>query len=751
MTTPSPRPPTSTTLAVLWLSLAVSSGCGGPAESGGEQAFDDGDLAAEHSASEALAPTSLPVPPGISPDDPLVLKGYLDAALYHRPRRPVDPTGRLDSTAGLQQALDDAYTYGLALYLRRGTYRISNTLTARQAAGPGAACAEAIPGGSGAGRYNTPHDMARAPVLVGQAGANPVLVLTDRLPAYAATAPDLKPVISFRNVERGSACAFNMNVRGIDLVLGANPKAFGIDMPAAQSSTIEDVRVDATGAYAGIIGTPARGNSGIDVEVIGGEYGLISTEDRGIAFQGLTLRGQRRASFRLEGGESLAITGFRFAPASTGKAVELVGSGKGLVLVDGTIELPPDSTAPRAIDNAGRSNMFLGNVYLKSSVELLAEGPGGRPLAGSATWTRVLQYVYSPTTPTTLSLEDGVLSSAAVRLSVAPETTSPPAQLVRLHSLQRSPSFETVAVVDARVAGAKGDGVTDDTRALQAAIDTGRPVFLPRGDYRLTAPLVLPRDAQLFGVPGMRSRLFPAWNASATTFAVDTELDVQGISRAYLGDVLIFLPAGSLAETHIGGVSWRLGGTATLHQVATDSVRGKEVAAARQALRVSGGHSGGRFHGFRASKSFGKNAGSRGLLITGASGPATFYGMNIEHGGGDYNVELTRTTHARFFGLKTETQFLEGEPIRPFARVQDSSNIFFGGFVGLYVGGGVNDALQFVRSDRVLAAVIHTTRGGKVDPPGDLIVEELGGRRVAVPGEADCGLYRRGTFEPGRF
>lgn len=39
--------------------------------------------------------------------------------------------------------------------------------------------------------------------------------------------------------------------------------------------------------------------------------------------------------------------------------------------------------------------------------------------------------------------------------------------------------------------GAVGDGSADDTAALQAAIDTGRTVYLPRGDYRVTGELLL--------------------------------------------------------------------------------------------------------------------------------------------------------------------------------------------------------------------------------------------------------------------
>jgi hypothetical protein len=55
---------------------------------------------------------------------------------------------------------------------------------------------------------------------------------------------------------------------------------------------------------------------------------------------------------------------------------------------------------------------------------------------------------------------------------------------------------ESVSVKDF---GAVGDGVTDDTVAIQAALDAGRWVFLPRGIYRTTSELVIKKNSGLIG------------------------------------------------------------------------------------------------------------------------------------------------------------------------------------------------------------------------------------------------------------
>lgn len=58
--------------------------------------------------------------------------------------------------------------------------------------------------------------------------------------------------------------------------------------------------------------------------------------------------------------------------------------------------------------------------------------------------------------------------------------------------------------------GAMGDGVTDDWKALQRAVDKFDIVFLPKGFYRLSRPLVLRRTGvSLVGVGRTISFLMP--------------------------------------------------------------------------------------------------------------------------------------------------------------------------------------------------------------------------------------------------
>ncbi len=60
-----------------------------------------------------------------------------------------------------------------------------------------------------------------------------------------------------------------------------------------------------------------------------------------------------------------------------------------------------------------------------------------------------------------------------------------------------------VANVKSSTYGAIGDGSTDDTTAIQAALDSGLPtVYLPEGTYKVSSPLRIPARVQMVGVGG---------------------------------------------------------------------------------------------------------------------------------------------------------------------------------------------------------------------------------------------------------
>lgn len=65
--------------------------------------------------------------------------------------------------------------------------------------------------------------------------------------------------------------------------------------------------------------------------------------------------------------------------------------------------------------------------------------------------------------------------------------------------------------------GAIGDGVTDDTSAIQAAVNSARLVFLPTGTYKTTSVITIPAATTIYGAG--RSTVVNAYGCDAFTIA----------------------------------------------------------------------------------------------------------------------------------------------------------------------------------------------------------------------------------------
>jgi parallel beta-helix repeat protein len=83
--------------------------------------------------------------------------------------------------------------------------------------------------------------------------------------------------------------------------------------------------------------------------------------------------------------------------------------------------------------------------------------------------------------------------------------------------------------------GAKGDGVTDDTVAVQAALDQansdgGGVVYLPEGTYRITASLVAKSNVTLQGPGGRAATIKQDNNVNLSMLINDTAADLENFT-----------------------------------------------------------------------------------------------------------------------------------------------------------------------------------------------------------------------------
>ena len=114
--------------------------------------------------------------------------------------------------------------------------------------------------------------------------------------------------------------------------------------------------------------------------------------------------------------------------------------------------------------------------------------------------------------------------------------------------------------------GAVGNGVADDTTAIQAAVDAanalgGGTVYLPQGDYKITAPITIYSNIRFIGAGG-----------TSTTITKTTNTPVAASATASL--VCLFLQSMGDASGDVNCILW-----------VTDAIRAEKVEIAHMRLR----------------------------------------------------------------------------------------------------------------------------------------------------------------------
>ncbi|KAI1275555.1 glycoside hydrolase family 55 protein [Xylaria sp. FL0933] len=172
---------------------------------------------------------------------------------------------------------------------------------------------------------------------------------------------------------------------------------------------------------------------------------------------------------------------------AVGSAILLDSSFKGT-----QVAVKTAYTSGTTPDTAG--SLILENVSL-TNTPTAVQGASGSLLAGGSTtitaWGQGHRYV----------------SGADRELSGAITANTRPSVLTGTNGYysRSKPQYETLSasnIVSARAAGAKGDGTTDDTAALQSAINSavnGKVLFLDYGLYKVTKTITIPAGAKIVG------------------------------------------------------------------------------------------------------------------------------------------------------------------------------------------------------------------------------------------------------------
>jgi hypothetical protein len=299
---------------------------------------------------------------------------------------------------------------------------------------------------------------------------------------------------------------FYSGISNVNFEIGpGNPAAIAVRFHVAQHSFLQYMRFQVGDGRAALEDV---GNNASDLRIEGGRYGIITVRTApGWQFllMDSTLTGQRRAAIRTQ---QAGMTLVRDRISHTPVAIE-IPPHQIEELYAHDLQLQDISRAALVLGNAAKTHdeITLDHVVCRGVPQLVADEPGskGRFSVRGSSQPFVEEHLTIGAIVGADGREQGVELHHREQIGVGriPASDIPPlppvSDWVNVHAL-----------------GVKGDG-SNDTAALQAAIDSHRVLYFPQGVYRVTNTLHLRSDSVLIGLNPGTTALLVTNNAATFT------------------------------------------------------------------------------------------------------------------------------------------------------------------------------------------------------------------------------------------
>ena len=640
--------------------------------------------------------------------------------------------GKTDDSAALQAAIDKVATtrLGGTVFVPSGHYRLSRTIYV--------------------------WDAVR---LIGYGATRPVFVLADNTPGFQSGVADmvlfsgggpasLKPgarpaavppqggVPATDKVSDANSGTFYSSMLNIDFEIGqGNPAAVAVRFHVAQHGYLAHMDFH-TGS--GLAALTQIGNVGLDLHFFGGRYGIL-TEKTSPAWQftliDSTFEGQREAAIREhEAGLTLIRDSFRNTPT----AIDIdEGYYDQLWVKDCRFE-DIKTALVIGLENNHQNEIGLTGAVLKNVPTFVHFRDSGRNLEGKGPVYRVKNFTYGLILPS-----QGAFGKIGTVYD-AEKLSSLPKALPR--AIRRLPDSKDW--VNVHSLGVKGDGATDDTAALQKAVDSNRILYFPTGFYILSDTIHLKPDTVLIGLhPG--GAQFDIPNGSPAFRGVGTP---KAVFEAPKGGHNIISGLGIYTtgdNPRAVAVMWMAGEDSLMDDLQIMGGGGTYIAPEAQKAVENGqqntsrvdrwGHQypaiwvkdggGGTFLGVWSPGSYSQS----GLYVTNTKTPGIVYEISVEHH--LYaEIKLDHVENWEFHAPQTEEESASS-PDAVAIELKDSRNILFANF----------HAYRVTRSHQAFPAAIRLYHSSDIHLRNVHINGESG---FSVCDDKGCGAFLRAGRYP---
>jgi hypothetical protein len=420
-----------------------------------------------------------------------------EKAVYLTPDKfAITGDGVADDSAPIQKAIDEVQeTSGEGIvFLPSGRYRISKTIyvwPGVRVIGYGATrpvlyLGKNTPGFSDAMGYmvfftgGRPGHDRRPPGTASPARRN---ANSNASAPFPGTVPPTAPIVD------ANPGTFYSAMSNVDFEIDdGNPAAVGIRFHVAQHCYLAHMDFH---IGSGLAGLHDVGNEAEDLHFYGGRYGIMTRKPSpGWQFTLLdsTFENQREAAIKEhEAGLTMIRDQFKNEP-------EVVtidpGYADELWIKDARFEHISGPAITIGNENNARTEINLEGIVCVDVPHFASFRETGKKLDGPSKQYRVESFSDGLIIP-----EIGLNGKIATSFETAPLAAIPPRGEPAIRTLPPPDSW-----VNLRTLGAKGDGVTDDTEAIQKAIDQHSTIYIPMGRYLVSDTIRLKPDTVLIGL-----------------------------------------------------------------------------------------------------------------------------------------------------------------------------------------------------------------------------------------------------------
>ena len=471
-------------------------------------------------------------------------------------------------------------------------------------------------------------------------------------------------------IRRANPGTFYSAISNVDFEIGeGNPAAVAVRSHFAQHCYLAHIDFHIGSGRAGV---EKVGNEIDDCRFFGGDYGIITTKPSPswpFLLIDSAFMGQRAAAISTEeGGMTLVRIRFENVPSAVvvnpDRAEELFITDSRLVDISGPAIVVSD-------EHNARSQYNLDNVVCENVPVLASFRRSGKTVTGPSNKYLVHDFTHG------LQIE---------RLGAAPEVKT----THRFEVLEKSPAMVDSDItalppmeewVNVRLLGAKGDGITDDTKALREAIAKHKALYFPTGRYRVSDTIKMRPETVIVGLSPITTQIVlddetPAFNgegepkallesgAGGPNIVSGMGLDTRGINNRAVACKWLAGEGSLMNDVRFMGGHGTYGADGSNVPVYNKTRSGDgnpryKWNSQNASLWVTDG-GGGTFKNIWTPSPYA----SAGLLVTDTSTPGRVYAMSSEHHV-RHEARFHNVSNWKVYALQMEEEFAEGREALP--------------------------------------------------------------------------------------